>query len=220
MKYLVYIFLFGPLVVATMLTGCESKNEKKTETEKMEASQTVSDTAEVATAPNKDSKEACGNGTYFKYAHSYNNFIVSNQGYILEDNIQFIKAIKREEPNEKVAELYNKLVEETKWAIDTTKTLCAFNGNHEFKNAAVDLFEFYLETWKDYKPLFETKDKKERAKIVDQLKITFNEKHAAKEKRLEEKYMKAHTAFADEYQLYTRSTALHEELDSMLYVKK
>jgi hypothetical protein len=213
MKYFLYLIAFGSLIAANLLMGCEPKNEKSNESTAMK------DSADVVTALNRDNEDNFTGGTYFKYAHSYNNFIIANQGYILEDNIQFIKAVKKEESKEKVTELYNKLMEDTKMSIDTMKTLCSFNGNEKFKRAGIELFEFYKEAWEDYKPLLSMKDKKERAKVVEDLKIRFNDKHSVKEKKLEEEFMKAHTAFANEYNLHTRSTALHEELDSMLYLK-
>ncbi len=213
MKYFLYVMAFGSLMAANLLMGCESKNEKS------EASTTIDDSADVATALNKDSRDNCTGGTYFKYAHSYNNFIIANQGYILEDNIQFIKAVKKEESKEKVTELYDKLIMDTQASIDTMKTLCSFNGNETFKKSGIELFEFYKEAWEDYKPLLSIKDKKERAKVVEDLKLRFNNKHSVKEKKREEEFMNAHTAFVNEYNLHTRSTTLHEELDSMLYLK-
>jgi hypothetical protein len=213
MKYFFYPLAFGTLILTNLLMGCESKNEKS------DASTAMNDSADVATALNKDSKDNCTGGTYFNYAHSYNNFIIANQGYILEDNIQFIKAVKREESKEKVTELYDKLIMDTQASIDTMKTLCSFNGNEAFKKSGIELFEFYKDAWADYKPLLGLKDKKERAKVVEELKLRFNNEHSVKEKKREEAFMKAHIDFANEYNLHTRSTALHEELDSMLYLK-
>jgi hypothetical protein len=213
MKYFLYLIVFSSLIAASLLVSCESKKEKHDE------SSVLTDSADVATALNKDSKDNCNGGTYFKYAHNYNNFIVAHQAYILEDNIDFIRAIKKEESKEKVTELYDKLVRETKVSIDTMKTLCTFNGDSEYKNSAIELFKFYEDAWKDYKPLLSVNDKKGRVKVVEDIKLKFNNKHSIKEKKLEEKFGKEHTVFANEYNLHIRSTALHEELDSMLYIK-
>jgi len=203
MKYLIPA-AFGLLLLAS----CESKKEKSEELK--------SDSADVATALNNTT---CPDGVYVKYAHAYNNYIIANQGYILESHIDFVKAVKRHESEEKVIGLYDIMIDETKMSIDSVGKLCAFNGNVTYKDAAIELFTFYQGVWEDYKPLLNIKDKKEKAKLLEKLKLRFKEKHSKREKELEDKFVAAHTSFANEYKLHTRLTHLHAKLDSLLHIK-
>jgi hypothetical protein len=205
MKYFLYL-----ISSAVLIFSCESPKQKVSEPSVSTSSEEVS--ADI-------NKESCTDGVYIKYAHVYNNFIVGNQGYILEKNIAFVKAIKKEESNKKAEELYAAMENQTQQSIDSVGKLCPFNGNAEFKNAAIELFKFYQEAWVDYKSLLNIKNKKERVQVLEDLKSRFNDKHSISEKKCEEKFIKAHSDFSNKYHLYVQSTSLHEELDSMLYLK-
>jgi hypothetical protein len=191
------------------MASCESKKNANTES-------VASDSADVPTAINNDS---CPGGVYIKYAHVYNNFIVENQGYILETNIEFVKAVRRQEPNEIVEGFYKSLKEQTKYSIDTVSKLCAFNGDLDYKNTAIALFKFYDEIWEDYRSLLTIKNKDERAKVLEVIKVKFNEAHSKREKMLEKDFEKASTKFINEYKLHIRRTHLHERQDSLLFLK-
>ncbi|HSZ25019.1 MAG TPA: hypothetical protein VK766_04845 [Cytophagaceae bacterium] len=199
------------LIIGSLLIGCQSpKKESKDSTSKGVSDSTAINDAVI----NKDS---CMNGIYVKFAHGYNNLIIDNQAYILEKNILFTQILEAKEVNEKIEEAYKKLTDQTQASIDTVEKLCSFNGNIEFKQSAVELFNFYQTAWKEYKELVDVKTDKERIKIYEKISKRFNEVHSKTEKVLEEKFAKAHTNFSNEYELHVRATPLKEKLDSLLY---
>ena len=81
------------------------------------------------------------------------------------------------------------------------------------------MFKFYQEAWTDYKGLLGVSNKKDRVKAYDKIATRFYEVHSKTEKTLEEKFALAHTKFSNEYTLHVRTTPLHENLDSLLYLK-
>ncbi len=203
-------YFLSIIIIGFLLISCESKKEKSL------GSKASEDTSAVETTVNK---EPCVGGIYVKHAHAYNNFIIENQGYILEENIRFIKTVKESDSKENVAEAYKSLETQTKRSLDSLEKLCSFNGNVEFKNASIELFKFYKTAWSDYKELVKNETKAKRIKAFDKIKIRFNDIHSIQEKKLEENFSEAHTNFVNEYRLHVRSTPLHEELDSIMYLK-
>lgn len=173
----------------------------------------ASDSADVATSINIDS---CAGGNYVKYAHVYNNLIVENQGNILASNLRFVKAVKQGATKERTNELFLQLVNQTETSISATDKSCGFNGNVDYRDAALALFEFYEHAWVDYKPLMEIKDKKDRVKILEDIKFKFNDEHAKIEQKLENEFMRSHNQFVYENDLNTRFLELQDQLDSML----
>jgi len=209
MKHLLYLVALSYLC----LTGCEKKKEV--------ASAAAPDSVAVDTvqADNFINKDSAAGSIYIKYAHAYNNFIIDNQGYIIEKNINFVKALEGSDSNKEAAEYYKALTEQTQQSIDSLEKLGSFNGNVEFKDAAINLFKFYQEAWSEYKGLIDLKTKEEKIKAYTKVKTKFNEVHSKTEKELEDKFFQAHTHFSHEYMLHVRNTPLHEKLDSMLYLK-
>ncbi|HSZ71665.1 MAG TPA: hypothetical protein VK750_03245 [Cytophagaceae bacterium] len=208
MKNYLSIFL-----LACLFASCQSSKKDASESNQ---SAPASDTLVNHAVINKDS---CTDGLYHKYAHAYNNFIVDHQSKIVEKNIDFVKALERKAPQEKVAALYTSLTQQTQESIDSLGKLCAFNGDLEFKNSALALFKFYQQAWTEYKGLVEVKNEKERMAAFEKIRTRFNEIHSKTEKELEEKFAAAHTHFSNEYELHVRRTAINEKLDSMLYLK-
>ena len=208
-------YFLSLIIVSVLIISCESKKENSKNSISSKDSSVV-DSSAVETAVNKDS---CTDGIYIKYAHIYNNFIIVHQGYILSENIQFMKAAKENESKEAVAELYKILESQTQSSLDSINKLCPFNGNVEYKNAAIELYKFYQKVWIDYKELLGSETKAKRIKILDKMKIRFNNVYSIEEKKLEESFNMAHSNFANEYKLHVRSTPLHDELDSLLYLK-
>jgi hypothetical protein len=208
MKNFLYIILFGLLATSCSSNKKESAANDSTTTNLLAISK--------ATIVNKDS---CANGYFIKSSYGYNNFIIDNQAYILEKNMLFIKALDSGAPQDKLEEAYKKLTEQTQYSTDSLEKLCPFNGNVEFKQAGVELFKFYQEAWTEYKGLLEVTNKKDRVKAYDKIAQRFHEVHSKTEKMLEEKFALAHTKFSNDYTLHVRTTALHENLDSLLYLK-
>jgi len=205
MKRLIFIF---PLTLS-LLFSCEKKQP--------EASSQNS--SEEVVKDNFINKDSSAEGTFIKYAHSYNNFITDNQGYIIEKNILFTHALESNAAPEELSGLYKSLLEQTQVSIDSVQKLGSFNGNVEYKEAAISLFKFYLEAWGEYKGLIDLKTKEERVKVYEKLKTKFNDAHSKTEKVLEDKFVQAHTNFANSNELHVRKTGLHEKLDSILYLK-
>jgi hypothetical protein len=203
-------YFLSLITISFLLISCESKKEKS------EIASKEADTSFVATAVNKDH---CNNGIYIKHAHSYNNYIIEYQGSILQENIRFIKAVKAEAPKETLEKLYKTLEEQTQKSIDSLDKLCSFNGNEEYKKSSLELFKFYKSAWSDYKKLLKEDTKQARLVELAKLRTRFNDKYAAEEKKLEENFNMAHTNFVDDYMLHVRSTPLHAELDSMIYIR-
>ncbi|MDB5273577.1 MAG: hypothetical protein JWO58_1944 [Chitinophagaceae bacterium] len=205
MKHFLYL-----IALSTCIAGCDNKkHESSTEEHAHGADSTLHTTV------NKDS---CEGGIYVGHAYAYSNFITDNQAYIVERNIEFIRTLESTEPTEETAERYRALTIQTQQSIDSLEKLCPFNGNTAFKEAGVELFKFYNKAWSEYKGLSEIKDKNERIKNYKVVRSVFNDKYAQTEKSLEEKFYKAHTAFANEHALHVRHTPLHEKLDSLLYI--
>ena len=207
MKYFLYF-----LSLSFLMISCESKYEKQQDKqEKQQAEDSIK-----GTAINNDH---CHKGMYIKYAHAYNNYIVEFQGSILNENIRFIQLAKSNDPKDKVEEQYHALEDQTKQAIDSLENLCPFNGNEEFINSALALFKFYKRAWTDYKEVAKGNTRDERLKTLEKVKDRFNNVHSVEEKRLEDNFNRAHTAFANDYMLHVRTTPLHDELDSLMYVR-
>jgi hypothetical protein len=208
MKKILYIIALG-----CFIASCEKKHNDSTEAVKDSTALSSPEHAGI----NKDS---CSDGVYIKYPHAYNNYIIDNQAYIVEKNIRFVKALERNDTEDKAGAAYTELKEQTQHSLDSLERLCPFNGNTEFKASAIELFKFYQEAWTQYETLIGIKDKKERVKNYEKVKTHFNEIYAKKEKELEDKFITAHTNFSNEYMLHVRKTPLHEKLDSLLYLKK
>ena len=206
------------LLLATLsyliLTGCEQKKNASEAT-------ATKDSVAVDTLVNDSyiNKDSVVGGKYIKFAHAYNNYIVDNQGYIIEKNMEFVKVLEGNDSNKEAAEYYKALTEQTLQSIDSVSNLGSFNGNTEFKDAAVNLFKFYQEAWSEYKNLIDLKTKEEKIKAYTKIREKFNAVHSIKEKELEDKFYHAHTNFSHQNMLHVRNTELHEKLDSMLYLK-
>ena len=205
-------FLYIAILIA-LTTNCMSKKTESSATKEQPAADTLSATAQTV---NTDS---CSDGIFIKDAHAYNNYIIDNQGYILEKNMEFVKTLSYSDSMSVSKEHFKALTEQTTQSIDSLQKLCSFNGNTAFKNAGIELFTFYQQAWSEYGKLLETTDKKMWLKNFNNIQTNFNDKHSKTEKTLEENFMKAQSDFSDKYLLHVKNTLLHEQLDSMLYLK-
>ena len=102
-----------------------------------------------------DSSDDKNSKTAFTTAVEYNDFIIGQQEKVIKAVLSMSDVMNAEKiNNDDLKAKYEMFGTECKKALDTIKTMDEFNGNKNFRDESIKLFEFYYEIYqKDYKEL-------------------------------------------------------------------
>lgn len=151
----------------------------------------------------------------FSSSVRYNDFIINNQTAVYSKIVELVNCMDKCDDTE-LRNKYKEFGDEAKNALKQTKRLTDFNGNTEFRDKAIDLFNFYIEVYEDaYKELIEMvikgdvteKDQARMNKIVEEVTV--------KEEKLDAAFQAAQQKFADENDMQIIENDIQKEIDNL-----
>ncbi|MFA6571392.1 MAG: hypothetical protein WCT77_09160 [Bacteroidota bacterium] len=146
----------------------------------------------------------------------YNDYIINAQSSIIQKFIELTKTFEKAD----AVEMESKLLE-LKTRIDSSITeitnLDKFEGNGEFKQAAMNLLTFYKSAVAtDFKEMVDILKRKDKITPKDIERMgQLNTHIGTKEKMLDAEFAKAQDAFALKYNISIRPNRYQKEIDSI-----
>jgi hypothetical protein len=151
----------------------------------------------------------------FSSSVRYNDFIINNQTGVINKMVELVNCMDKCDDTE-LRNKYKEFGDETKYSLKQIKRLSDFGGNTEFRDRAVDLFNFYIDVYENaYKELIEMvikgdiseKDQARMNKIVEDV--------GEKEAKLDNAFQAAQQKFADENDMQIIENDIQKEIDNM-----
>lgn len=148
-------------------------------------------------------------------AVEYNDKIITEQTKVIQLTLDMINYIETDLA--KCEELRLEIVKQCEKSIGIIEKMEPFDGDSQLKNAALDLFKFYKQTYSvEYKKLIEILNKGEEITQEDITEITdISTDIEKKEVDLEDKFEVAQNAFAKKYNIQIQENSLQKEIDAI-----
>jgi hypothetical protein len=151
----------------------------------------------------------------FSSSVRYNDFIINNQTNVYRKIVELVDCMEKCDDKELKAK-YTEFGDEAKYSLKQIKRLSAFGGNTDFRDRAIELFEFYIEVYENsYKELIDMiikgdvteKDQARMNKIVEEV--------STKEAKLDNAFQTAQQKFADDNGMQIIENDIQKEIDNM-----
>jgi hypothetical protein len=148
-------------------------------------------------------------------AIDYNNRIVDLQSKIVKGMLDFSSTFDSKD-TALMEKKYGELQASIDAALKETRTLEPFDGSSEFRDTAIQLFEFYRDiTKKEYREIVDI-FKKSQIQQTDVDRIgKLNEDISKREKVLDDRFMAVQTSFAKKYGIPLVESELQKKIDNM-----
>ncbi|MFH0893455.1 MAG: hypothetical protein V2A54_03375 [Bacteroidota bacterium] len=162
---------------------------------------------------NKDSVKA---EPRFASATEYNAFIIGEQTKIINTILDLSASFEKDE-EKVIRDKYAAFGKQTNLSLEEVKKLEAYNGNTEFREAAIKLFGFYKEIYdKDYKTLIDIVCLKDKATKKDLKKLDkIVEDVTLKEKEFDSLFASAQNKFAAQNNMKIKKNEIQDKIDNM-----
>ncbi len=151
----------------------------------------------------------------FSSSVRYNDFIINKQTAVYSKIVELVNCMDKCDDTE-LRNKYKEFGDEAKDALKQVKRLTDFNGNTEFRDKAIDLFNFYIEVYETaYKELIDMyikgdiseKDQIHMNKIIGEVTV--------KEEKLDAAFQAAQQKFADENDMQIIENEIQKEIDNL-----
>lgn len=152
----------------------------------------------------------------FKTAVEYNDYIVGQQDVVGTAILNLNMAMSEETIyRESIQPYYDDLLAASKIGLANISKMPAYEGNIELRNAAIELFVFYEQTFNnEYKQLLDLVFKEDLDdESLNQIDILL-EKITNDEKPIDEKFAKVQAAFAKKHGFDLTQNEMQEEIDA------
>jgi hypothetical protein len=122
------------------------------------------------------------NGVIYKSALQYSDYIVERQTSIAKNIIEYAKAIDIN--LDSASRVLDKTIAKTDISINELKRMPPYNGDRSFRDAAIDLFEFYKKIFStDYRRIIEIRKKNDAITESDKAEVKEIVNSLSKEER-------------------------------------
>ncbi len=200
MKKLQKFFLFAfAISVALSISACNNSGKTSDNDGKEQTTDSKSD-----------------NQLTFNDAESYNNYIINNQNKVIQKILE-LSATFDTGSDEQIRAKYKEFGESVETAKKEIEKLGAYEGNTEFRDAALDLMNFYKEIYENqYKKLIDIVIKGENATEADLQELNkIVEEVSAKEAKMDQKVAEAQNKFARDNNMTIIQNELQDDINQL-----
>lgn len=148
-------------------------------------------------------------------ATDYNNRIIDLQSKIIKSMLAFAKTFEGRD-GATMVKAHGDMVKTMKSVIEEAKTIGPFEGDSKFRDAAVEMFEFYLEIakkeyWEIVNILSKKDPGKKGLKRIDEIVQSIT----ARETALDKKFSEIQVVFTKKYNVELGENRLQKDIDAL-----